>query len=143
MLSGRFWRESLRSFHRFCQGILLSAKNSFLGVSLPRDITGPSFSEGNAEYADDWVLYGTDPNGLSRALDSLQSVSESIILDVMVKKTKWIYLNNLCTVEMATCAARRQPGPSCEQIKLGGLPIQHSELRIISEIRGVSAETTS
>jgi hypothetical protein len=93
-------------------------------IPFPQDLTGPSFFAGNTEYADDWVLYGMDPNGLSRTLDSLQCVCESIILNVLVKKAEWTYLTIPCTVEMAMCAARRPPGPCCEQIKLDGIPIK-------------------
>ena len=93
-------------------------------IPLPHDLTVHSFSAGNVEYGDDCDLFGTDPDGLSRTLNCLHSVCRSIGLDISVKKTEWICLHNPDTASL--CRARRQPGPCCEQIQLGGIPTKHS-----------------
>jgi hypothetical protein len=59
------------------------------GLSVPPDLDKLVFSAGNAKYADDAVAYGSDPVGLSRALTRLQAISDSIGLDVSVKK--WMF----------------------------------------------------
>ncbi len=117
-------------------------------IPLPPDLEGHSFSASDVEYADDCALLGTDPDGLSRALDRLQGICGSIGLDISIKKTEWIYLHNPDAAAMAACAARRQTGTCCELIKLGGIPITHSPKfnylgSLITEAGGVSAETAS
>jgi hypothetical protein len=59
------------------------------GLSVPPDLDKLVFSAGNGIYADDAVVYGSDPVGLSSALTQLQAISGSIGLDVSVKK--WLY----------------------------------------------------
>jgi hypothetical protein len=117
-------------------------------IPLPQDLVDHSFSATDTEYADDCALLGTDPDGISRALDPLQGVCGSIGLDISVKKTEWIYLHNPDTASMAACAMRRQAGSCCGLIKLGGTPITHSSKfsylgSILTETGGVSAETAS
>ncbi len=73
------------------------------GLSVPPDLHKLEFSAGSNIYADDAALYGTDPVGLSRAQTRLQAVSGSIGLDVSVKKTEWLYLNNPDKTELNKC----------------------------------------
>jgi hypothetical protein len=83
------------------------------GLSVPPDLHKLEFSAGSGIYADDAALYGTDPVGFSRALTRLQAVSGSIGLDVSVKMTEWLYLNNPDKTELNKCKEHRLPGPCC------------------------------
>ncbi len=118
------------------------------GIPIPPDLQGLSFSAALALFADDLELFGTDPDGLSRALDRLQAICGSIGLDVSVSKTEWVYLHNPDKAEMAACASLRPNGPCCSKITLNGVAIKHSSQftylgSVISEHGGVAAETAS